>query len=203
MPSRRSRPRRWWSLTPPFHPYPVIGAVCFLWRYPAGHPGSPLAIVLPCGARTFLSLRRGRPAGSEPARRIELRLPPYHGGVLPLSLSRLEGRLPLLIWDSRSWAAGDRTPNLRYQRPALCHVELTPTKSRPPVPIRISGLTRTGPQPCAAAKCARRDSNPHALTGTSTSTMRVYLIPATSAWSPLQILILRPPHYECGAPPLS
>src|SRR5206468_6956246 len=28
-----------WALTPPFHPYPSRrGAVCFLWRYPWGHP---------------------------------------------------------------------------------------------------------------------------------------------------------------------
>jgi hypothetical protein len=31
------------------------GAVCFLWHYPAGHPGSALPTTLPCGARTFLT----------------------------------------------------------------------------------------------------------------------------------------------------
>src|ERR1700736_233246 len=30
-------------------------AVCFLWHYPAGHPGSALPTTLPCGARTFLT----------------------------------------------------------------------------------------------------------------------------------------------------
>jgi hypothetical protein len=30
------------------------GAVCFLWHYPAGHPGSALPTTQPCGARTFL-----------------------------------------------------------------------------------------------------------------------------------------------------
>src|SRR5689334_2439256 len=30
-------------------------AVCFLWHFPAGHPGSALPTTLPCGARTFLS----------------------------------------------------------------------------------------------------------------------------------------------------
>ena len=43
-------------------------AVCFLWHFPAGHPGLPLTTTLPCGARTFLgevrAPRRGRPAGS-------------------------------------------------------------------------------------------------------------------------------------------
>src|SRR3954453_18559656 len=43
-------------------------AVCSLWHCPAGHPGSPLATTLPCGARTFLGggfpRRRDRPADS-------------------------------------------------------------------------------------------------------------------------------------------
>ena len=46
------------------------GAVCFLWHFPAGHPGSALPTTLPCGARTFLawrSARRDRPAGSPAA----------------------------------------------------------------------------------------------------------------------------------------
>jgi hypothetical protein len=55
LPSRRSHLWRWWSLTPPFHPYPREGAVCFLWHFPAGHPGSALPTTLPCGARTFLA----------------------------------------------------------------------------------------------------------------------------------------------------
>jgi hypothetical protein len=29
-------------------------AVCFLWHFPAGHPGWALPTTLPCGARTFL-----------------------------------------------------------------------------------------------------------------------------------------------------
>jgi hypothetical protein len=29
-------------------------AVCFLWHFPASHPGSALPTTLPCGARTFL-----------------------------------------------------------------------------------------------------------------------------------------------------
>ena len=31
------------------------GAVCFLWHFPAGHPGSALPTTMPCGARTFLT----------------------------------------------------------------------------------------------------------------------------------------------------
>jgi hypothetical protein len=43
-------------------------AVCFLWHFPAGHPGLVLPTTLPCGARTFLGTgsgrARGRPTGS-------------------------------------------------------------------------------------------------------------------------------------------
>ena len=72
LPSRPGHPGRWWSLTPPFHPYlsgPASGrtgaAVCFLWHCPAGHPGSALPTTLPCGARTFLTGPNGpaRPPG--------------------------------------------------------------------------------------------------------------------------------------------
>ena len=47
-------------------------AVCFLWHFPAGRPGSALPTTLPCGARTFLDpsvsgMGRGRPAGSPAA----------------------------------------------------------------------------------------------------------------------------------------
>jgi hypothetical protein len=44
---------------------PKPEAVCFLWHYPAGHPGSALPTTLPCGARTFLTGPRGpaRPPG--------------------------------------------------------------------------------------------------------------------------------------------
>ena len=44
---------------------PKPEAVCFLWHYPAGHPGSVLPTTLPCGARTFLTGPRGpaRPPG--------------------------------------------------------------------------------------------------------------------------------------------
>jgi hypothetical protein len=41
-----------------------------------------------CGSASWP--RRARTASGEPARRIELRLPPYRGGVLPLSLNRRE-----------------------------------------------------------------------------------------------------------------
>jgi len=47
------------ALTAPFHHclcHDESGpsAVWFLWHFPAGHPGWPLAITVPCPARTFL-----------------------------------------------------------------------------------------------------------------------------------------------------
>jgi len=82
LPSRPGHPGRWWSLTPPFHPYPPgrpgagpWEAVCFLWHCPAGHPGSVLPTTLPCGARTFLTAHRAaRPPG---------RLARHRKGILP------------------------------------------------------------------------------------------------------------------------
>ncbi len=49
-----------------FSPLPRGGAVCFLWRFPCArfalaHPAFQLGI-LPCGVRTFLPLRSGRPS---------------------------------------------------------------------------------------------------------------------------------------------
>jgi len=39
-------------------------AVCSLLHYPSGRPAWGLSSTLPCGVRTFLGLRRGRPANS-------------------------------------------------------------------------------------------------------------------------------------------
>lgn len=67
LPSRRRYRRRWWSLTPPFHPClcPLgPSAVCSLLHFPSGHPAWKLSSTLPCGVRTFLSSRCGRPTGS-------------------------------------------------------------------------------------------------------------------------------------------
>ncbi len=43
-------------------------AVCFLWHFPAGHPGLPLTTTLPCGARTFLGRARGPDAAARSTR---------------------------------------------------------------------------------------------------------------------------------------
>ena len=76
LPSRISHLMRWWSLTPPFHPYRSTPknrpAVCSLWHCPAGHPGWVLPTTLPSGVRTFLDAhfirtRRDRPVGSSAA----------------------------------------------------------------------------------------------------------------------------------------
>ncbi|SBW76374.1 hypothetical protein MAJHIDBO_02157 [Propionibacterium freudenreichii subsp. shermanii] len=61
LPTQSPAPR--WSLTPPFHPYPIARAVCFLWHCPAGHPGWMLSTTLPCGVRTFLDAEAPRSSG--------------------------------------------------------------------------------------------------------------------------------------------
>jgi len=59
LPSHPSRLGCWWSLTPPFHPYPHSDeseplAVCSLWHFPASCLGWVLPTTLPGGVRTFL-----------------------------------------------------------------------------------------------------------------------------------------------------
>ncbi len=44
------------------------GAVCFLWHFPAGHPGWALPTTLLCGVRTFLCSRSDHPTDSSAAR---------------------------------------------------------------------------------------------------------------------------------------
>ncbi len=54
-------PRRWWALTPPFHPCPrrlrscvTPLAVSFLCHFPSAFAAWDFPSVLPCGVRTFL-----------------------------------------------------------------------------------------------------------------------------------------------------
>ena len=56
-----------------------------------------------------------------------------------------------------------RTWRLLVQSQAGLPVPLPPIKSRLPVPTRVVRLTGAQPQPCAAAKYPRRDSNAHCL----------------------------------------
>src|SRR5690606_24434626 len=57
-------------------PRGVREAVCFLWHFPAGHPGLPLATTLPCGVRTFLDDGGPVAAAARPARPLR---PAYRG----------------------------------------------------------------------------------------------------------------------------
>ena len=66
----------------PFHVRTAPSAVSFLWHYPSGRPGSPLATTVPCPVRTFLTqcqrTRRANawptplPGAVDPAVHIEL-----------------------------------------------------------------------------------------------------------------------------------
>ncbi len=71
MPSRSPGPR--WALTPPFHPCPPAEArraVCFLWRYPWGHPRRALPAALSPWSPDFpppaLAERRATARPSDP-----------------------------------------------------------------------------------------------------------------------------------------
>jgi len=103
LPSRSGHPARWWSLTPPFHPYPHSGRAgaaggLSLWHCPAGYPGWALPTTLPCGVRTFLDESAydadpprppGRLARSGPAYRSPASSLPTPAGVTE---SRPRGR---------------------------------------------------------------------------------------------------------------
>lgn len=81
-------PRCWCALTAPFQlfsrrPKGAAGEFSFLWHFPSGRPAQPLAGILPCGVRTFLTqasvktgVRRGHPAHS---RRLSIQHRPAIG----------------------------------------------------------------------------------------------------------------------------
>ena len=58
----------------PLPPDRSPAAVCFLWHFPAGHPGSALPTTLPCGARTFL-VDAGEPESTRPPGQLTRRSP--------------------------------------------------------------------------------------------------------------------------------
>ena len=67
-------PRCWCALTAPFQlfsrrPKGAAGEFSFLWHFPSGRPAQPLAGILPCGVRTFLTqaLAKARPRRGHPA----------------------------------------------------------------------------------------------------------------------------------------
>ena len=47
--------RNGWALTSPFHPYRKSGGL-FLLHFPGGRPRRTLSVILPCEARTFLTV---------------------------------------------------------------------------------------------------------------------------------------------------
>ena len=103
LPSRRSHLRRWWSLTPPFHPCPhpspayvvrdrrAAGGLS-LWHCPASHLGWVLPTTPLCGVRTFLGERVASPdAAARPAHpRSRVATSPGHFPWLSVTSNRFE-----------------------------------------------------------------------------------------------------------------
>ncbi len=114
LPSRPGHPGRWWSLTPPFHPYRPKAAVYSLWHCPADRSGWALAITLPWGVRTFLDTsarqkHRGRPTDSSETRIRNLQWQP-----LPLGPRQPQPiRDPPLV----SWRLESGCSHTRHTRP--------------------------------------------------------------------------------------
>jgi hypothetical protein len=85
----------------------------------------------------------------EPAPRIELGPPPYHGGVLPLSPSR------------HGWPGWNRTSVPMIQSHGA-HASRAPAIGSPSPESDGAGSRYKGPlRPARRARCARRESNPH------------------------------------------
>ena len=59
-------------------------AVCFLWHFPAGHPGWALPTTLLCGVRTFLCLRSDHPTDSSASSLAERPTGRGHRGFAPV-----------------------------------------------------------------------------------------------------------------------
>jgi hypothetical protein len=119
-------------------------------------PNLPSGTDLP---RSFRRPTHHRPlltlSSLEPARRIELRLPPYHGGVLPLPLSRQE--------------LGKRDSDAHLKASRACGMPL------PHSPSGASSRTRTGTfcvQGRRASDCAK-EANPGVLRPTPRGAARI------------------------------
>ena len=156
LPSRPGHPGRWWSLTPPFHPYRPGGPAVFsLWHCPAGRPGWVLPTTPPCGVRTFLGTVAGT-ATVQPARpphrpgyaaSCDLRDTPRPGG------SRWRGCGPTLEAGPAAYEAAGRRRHGIPARPGA------PAGARPPtLPrcVRARPATAVRGQDAAAARSPPR-----------------------------------------------
>lgn len=85
-----------------------------------------------------------RRTSAEPARRIELRLPPYRGGVLPLPLGRHE--------------LGAQDSNLKPAAPN-CQLSYRPPGAATRGRTGPSAVRRRSRKPCAAARIPGQDSD--------------------------------------------
>lgn len=102
-------PRRWWSLTPPFQLFPLRAESArrwessFLRHFPSDCSAWPLASILPCGARTFLT-----PAPRHGSRDRLARF--ARGIVASAARDGAPAPNPHDIRAGRPWAAGLRRP---------------------------------------------------------------------------------------------
>ena len=120
LPSRPGHPRRWWALTPPFHPYPHLTrrvrplAVCSLWHCPARRRGWVLPTIVLCGVRTFLGAAGARPTTTRPPGRLIRRShssrhhPPRSGRVpqAPVRWVERKGVVPNIRVDTLTSGSG-------------------------------------------------------------------------------------------------
>ena len=89
LPSQRSYPLCWWALTPPFHPYLLLGGL-FSVALSLSHLRPPLTASAPCGVPTFLPLspRLKRATTRSTSRVCHLEIVPCLGGKRTWMLGR-------------------------------------------------------------------------------------------------------------------
>jgi hypothetical protein len=160
------------------------------------NPRSPAwqAGAIPVSPRPHKALHLPRVQGSEPARRLELRLPPYRGGVLPLSLNRHSwpGRTRTCVASPGSRPGGPcQQSNRPSKRPGGGSCAADPDPPEAAFGLRAAVRCRSGPpalrepgrKPCAAAWCARPELNRDAPRGAQASRACASACSATSARS--------------------
>ncbi len=120
-------PRRWWALTPPFHPYRPAPpetrrqAVCSLFHFPSAFTAWGFPSALPFGVRTFLG-PPARPAATRPARDSVARGRRNHrGGAMvqdgTMPRSRLLLALVALLAGAALAACGGTAPAAEPEAP--------------------------------------------------------------------------------------
>ena len=132
-------PTRWCALTAPFQlfspgPWPKRESP-FLWHFPSGRPARPLAGILPCGARTFLTGTRCAPSAAAWPTPRKGSIYQSASGLIAAGLIAATPHVPA---DARSGSSfARRPPRVPYRLSGIPHA--------PHVTRRAARKTKKGP----------------------------------------------------------